>query len=74
MKYILYPQNRCENNRTELMTARQSVLHVHTTYFVKKRAPLAEFVMYKISWVQTMDLEYMDTQNRRLYLSIIYKI
>ena len=38
--------------KTELLIVQQSVLHVHNVFW-KKWAPLAEFVMYQISWVQT---------------------
>ena len=38
--------------KTELLIIRQNVLQVHNV-FCKKWAPLAEFIMYQISWVQT---------------------
>ena len=38
--------------KTELLIIRQNVLHVHNV-FCKKWAPLADFIMYQISWVQT---------------------
>ena len=39
MKYYCTPRIAVKIELTELMTVQQSVLHVHTTYFVKKMGP-----------------------------------